>query len=124
MRRANGAFLDIALRNADLIDSVFGADGLRDVPGHQEIEIGLVRLFRVTGEERYLRLARFFLDERGGANGRQIYGHYCQDHAPVTRQSEAVGHAVRAGYMYAGMTDIAAFAASCRVRGGRTRALG
>jgi len=101
-------FLDIALSNADLIDSVFGADGLRDVPGHQEIEIGLIRLFRVTGEQRYLRLARFFLDERGQANGREVYGPYCQDHAPATQQSEAVGHAVRAGYMYAGMTDIAA----------------
>ncbi len=101
-------FLDIALRNADLIDSVFGVDGLRDVPGHQEIEIGLLRLFRVSGDERYLRLARFFLDERGRANGREVYGPYCQDHAPVTQQSEAVGHAVRAGYMYAGMTDIAA----------------
>ena len=103
-------FLDLALRNADLIDSVFGGDGLRDVPGHQEIEIGLVRLFRVTGDARYLRLAQFFLDERGQANGREIYGHYCQDHAPVTEQTEAVGHAVRAGYMYAGMTDIAAIA--------------
>lgn len=101
--------LDLALRNADLIDSIFGVDGLRDVPGHQEIEIGLLRLFRVTGDERYLRLARFFLDERGQANGREVYGSYCQDHAPVTQQSEAVGHAVRAGYMYAGMTDIAAF---------------
>ncbi len=101
-------FLDIALNNADLIDSVFGVDGLRDVPGHQEIEIGLLRLFRVSGDERYLRLARFFLDERGQANGREVYGPYCQDHAPATQQNEAVGHAVRAGYMYAGMTDIAA----------------
>ena len=101
-------FLDVALRNADLIDSVFGVEGLQDVPGHQEIEIGLVRLFRVTGDQRYLRLAKFFLDERGQANGREVYGPYCQDHTLVTRQSEAVGHAVRAGYMYAGMTDIAA----------------
>ncbi len=103
-------FLDIAIKNADLIDSVFGPDGRRDVPGHQEIEIGLIKLFRVTGEARYLRLARFFLDERGQSNGRDVYGHYCQDHAPATRQSEAVGHAVRAAYMYAGMTDIAAIA--------------
>ncbi len=100
--------LDIALKNADLIDSVFGADKLRDVPGHQEIEIGLLRLYRVTGDERYLRLARFFLDERGMANGRQNYGPYVQDHLPVKEQREAVGHAVRAGYMYAAMTDIAA----------------
>ena len=101
-------FLDVALRNADLIDSVFGPDKLRDVPGHQEIEIGLVRLFRATGDDKYLRLAKYFLDERGQANRRKIYGAYCQDHQPVTEQAEAVGHAVRAGYMYAAMTDIAA----------------
>ena len=105
-------FLDIAIKNADLIETVFGPEALRDVPGHQEIELALVRLFRATGQERYLRLAKFLLDERGQANGRQIYGHYCQDHLPVTEQREAVGHAVRAGYMYAGMTDIAAITAA------------
>ena len=109
------SFLEIALKNADLIDSIFGADKLHDVPGHQEIEIGLLRLYRLTGEERYLRLARFFLDERGMANGRQIYGPYVQDHLPVTDQREAVGHAVRAGYMYAAMTDIAAVMRATRI---------
>ncbi len=104
------AFLDIALKNADLIDSVFGADKLRDVPGHQEIELGLARLHGATGDPRYLRLAKFFLDERGQAKRREIYGHYCQDHLPVIEQREAVGHAVRAGYQYAAMTDIAAMA--------------
>ena len=102
------AFLDVALKNADLIDSVFGPDKLRDVPGHQEIEIGLVRLYRAIGNKKYLKLAKFFLDERGRGNGRIVYGPYCQDHLPVTEQAEAVGHAVRAGYMYAGMADIAA----------------
>ena len=102
------AFLDVALANADLIDSVFGPDKLRDVPGHQEIEIGLVALYRVTGDARYLRLARFFLDERGQTKVRELYGPNCQDHLPVIEQREAVGHAVRAGYMYAAMTDIAA----------------
>lgn len=101
-------FLDVALKNADLIDSVFGEGKLRDAPGHQEIEIGLVALYRATGDPRYLRLSKFFLDERGQANGRDLYGPYCQDHLPATEQREAVGHAVRAGYMYAGMTDIAA----------------
>ncbi|MCY3834134.1 MAG: glycoside hydrolase family 127 protein [Chloroflexi bacterium] len=100
--------LDVAIRNADLIDSVFGSDKLRNVPGHQEIETGLARLFRATGDERYLRLAKFFLDERGRANGRELFGSYCQDHRLVTGQREAVGHAVRAAYMYAAMTDIAA----------------
>jgi DUF1680 family protein len=100
--------LDVALRNANLIDSVFGPEGRRDVPGHEEIEIGLVKLSRLTGNERYLRLARFFVDERGRANGRELYGEYCQDHAPLVEQSEAVGHAVRAGYLYSGAADVAA----------------
>lgn len=101
-------FLDICLKNADLIDAVFGEDKLRDVPGHQEIEIGLVRLYRTTGDEKYLALAKFFLDERGQANGRSLYTEYAQDHLPVTQQTEAVGHAVRAAYMYSGMADVAA----------------
>jgi len=108
------ALLDVALKNADLIDDVFGPDKQRDVPGHQEIEIGLVKLYRITGEERYLRLAKFFLDERGHYNnGRQRYGNYgdeayTQDHLPVVEQDEALGHAVRAVYMYTGMADVAA----------------
>lgn len=100
--------LDVAVRLADYIDSVFGPDKKQDVPGHEEIEIGLVKLYRVTGNEKYLKLAKFFLDERGHAHGRKLYGPYCQDHQPVTEQTEAVGHAVRAGYMYCGMADVAA----------------
>lgn len=105
--------LEVALKNADLIDQVFGEeDGQRiDVPGHQEIEIGLVKLYRTTGEQRYLELAQFFLDHRGVPDGRKenrIYGEYWQDHQPVTKQTEAVGHAVRAAYMYSGMADVAA----------------
>jgi hypothetical protein len=107
------ALLDVALKNADLIERVFGPDKRRDVPGHQEIEIGLVKLYRVSGEEKYLRLAKFFLDERGHANGRELYENhshigYMQDHKPVIEQDEAVGHAVRAAYMYTGMADVAA----------------
>jgi DUF1680 family protein len=106
-------FLDIALKNAELIDSVFGPDKKRDVPGHQEVEIGLVKLYRITGEKRYLELAKFFLDERGHARGRELYGNFdnpgvMQDHLPVVEQDEAVGHAVRAVYMYSGMADAAA----------------
>jgi uncharacterized protein len=106
-------FLNIAIKSAELVDSVFGPDKKHDVPGHQEIEIGLVKLYRVTGEERYLRLAKFFLDERGHHNGRTEYRSvdilgYAQDHLPVIEQKEAVGHAVRAVYMYAGMADVAA----------------
>ncbi|MDA0710023.1 MAG: glycoside hydrolase family 127 protein [bacterium] len=104
------AFLDVALRNANLIAATFGVDGIRDVPGHQEIELGLVKLFRATGERKFLALAKFFLDERGCENGRVLSQDAAerQDHAPVTEQSEAVGHAVRAGYMYSAMADVAA----------------
>ncbi|MBI4879841.1 MAG: glycoside hydrolase family 127 protein [Planctomycetes bacterium] len=100
--------LAVALRNADLLCRTFGKDLRCDVPGHQEVEIGLVKLFRLTGERRCLDLAKFFLDMRGRADLRAAWGEYCQDHLPVVEQSEAVGHAVRAGYMYSGMADVAA----------------
>jgi DUF1680 family protein len=107
--RATGkhTLLDIAVKNADLIDRTFGPGKKQDVPGHQEIEIGLVKLYRVTGNEKYLKLAKFFLDQRGHAEGRRLYGKYSQDHKPVIDQNEAVGHAVRAGYMYCAMADVA-----------------
>ncbi len=101
-------FLDVAIKNADLIAGVFGPNKKRDPPGHQIIEMGLVKLYRATGNEKYLKLAKFFLDERGRPHGRRLYGEYSQDHKPVTEQDEAVGHAVRASYMYSGMADIAA----------------
>ncbi|MBA7678898.1 Non-reducing end beta-L-arabinofuranosidase [subsurface metagenome] len=100
--------LDVAIRLADYIDSVFGPDKRHDVSGHEEIEIGLVKLYRVTGDKKYLALAKFFLDERGQSERREIYGEYCQDHKPVVEQDAAVGHAVRAGYLYSGMADVAA----------------
>ena len=100
--------LDVAIKNADLIDSVFGPGKKHDAPGHEEIEIGLSKLYRVTGDEKYLKLAKFFLDQRGNKNDRKIYGAYCQDHELVVDQKEAVGHAVRAGYLYSGMADVAA----------------
>jgi DUF1680 family protein len=100
--------LNVATRLADYIDSVFGPGKRYDVPGHEEIEIGLVKLYGVTGEKRYLALSKFFLDQRGRANGRKLYGPYCQDHKPVVEQDAAVGHAVRAGYLYTGMADVAA----------------
>jgi uncharacterized protein len=103
------SFLDVAAKNADLIDKTFGPGKLQLPPGHQIIEMGLARLYRATGNEKYLQLAKYFLDIRGWeVNGRKLYGPYSQDHKPVTEQDEAVGHAVRATYMYAGMADIAA----------------
>ena len=95
--------LDVALRSADLVASVWCPDGLHIPSGHQEIEIGLVKLSRVTGERRYLDLAKFLLDQRGRGGPAVL----C-DHLPVIQQREALGHAVRAGYMYAAMADVAA----------------
>jgi DUF1680 family protein len=99
--------LDVATRLADYIDSVFGPGKRYNVPGHEEIEIGLVKLYGVTGEKRYLALAKFFLNQRGRADERKLYGQYCQDHKPVIEQDAAVGHAVRAAYLYTGMADVA-----------------
>jgi DUF1680 family protein len=112
-------FLDVALKSADFIASEFGPGKRRGFPGHQEIEIGLVKLYRLTGEEKYLNLAKFFLDERRPELHKEMYSEssafsiynqdwYLQAHEPVIEQDEAVGHAVRATYMYSGMADVAA----------------
>lgn len=119
---AKSSFLDIATKSADLICEVFGTDGKRDVPGHQEIEMGLVKLYQVTDEKKYLNLAIFFLDERGHYHDREenrLFGirGYAQDHLPVIKQDEAVGHSVRAVYMYAAMADVAALSADKRYIG-------
>ncbi|NOY41072.1 MAG: glycoside hydrolase family 127 protein [Planctomycetes bacterium] len=104
------SLLDVAIKNANLICQVFGpGDHQRvGVPGHQEIEIGLIKLYRATGDEKYLKQAKFFLDMRGQTEKRKTFGAQYQDHKPVVEQKEAVGHAVRAGYLYAAMADIAA----------------
>jgi DUF1680 family protein len=108
--RATGkrTLLDVALKNADLLDRTFGPGKRQTPPGHQIVETGLFKLAEATGEARYRTLARFFLDQRGNAGGHVLHGPYNQDHAPVVRQDEAVGHAVRAAYMYSGMVDVAA----------------
>ena len=93
----------MALKNADLIYDEFGWDKRKAAPGHQEIEIGLVKLYIVTGEKKYLDQAKFFLDVRG-PDGEE----YSQSHMKVVDQREAVGHAVRAAYMYTGIADVAA----------------
>jgi uncharacterized protein len=97
------SLLDIALKSADLVNNDFGIGKLRIYPGHQVIEMGLVKLYRITGDRKYLDLAKYFLDIRG-PNGAQ----YNQAHVLPVDQSEAVGHSVRATYMYSGMADIAA----------------
>lgn len=102
--------LHVAIKSADLICKVFGPNpGQKRVPsGHPIVEMALVKLYRVTNDEKYLNLARFFLDETGyGRDGHQL-SEYSQDHKPIKDQDEIVGHAVRAGYLYSGVTDIAA----------------
>ena len=106
--------LDIALKNADLVCSVFGQDKMHVAPGHQVVEMGLVKLYRITGKKEYLTTAKYFIEERGhftyDSKSKDPWknGSYWQDHIPVVDQREAIGHAVRAGYLYAAMADIAA----------------
>ncbi len=96
------SLLDIAARSADLLVNTFGPGKRIAYPGHQIVEMGLVKLYRVTGREQYLKLAKFFLDSRDGGRA------YNQADVPVIQQQEGEGHAVRATYMYSGMADVAA----------------
>jgi DUF1680 family protein len=107
--------LDIALKNADLVCATFGPNKLHVAPGHEVVEMGLVKLYRITGKKEYLETAKYFIDERGHYSGydpnskdQWKNGAYWQDHIPVIEQEEALGHAVRAGYLYAAVADIAA----------------
>ena len=96
--------LDVAIKAADMMDRTFGygPGQIQRVPGHEEIELALCKLYRATGEVRYLKLAKTLLDFRGGGKA------YNQNHLPVTQQDQACGHAVRAGYLYTAMADVAA----------------
>lgn len=105
--------LDAAIKNADLICDVFHENGIVMSPGHAVIEMALVRLYEATGNEKYLKQARFFLECRGRrkhdatSDDLRNNGEYWQDHLPAVQQREAVGHAVRALYFYSAMADIA-----------------
>ncbi|HBF99980.1 MAG TPA: hypothetical protein DDW87_00190, partial [Firmicutes bacterium] len=119
-------FLDVICRYADYIDSVFGTEPekKKGYPGHEEIELALVKLYRVTGEERYLKLAKYFVDERGKqpnyfdleyekTSDKSIFRYpddwdrsYTQSHLPVREQTTAEGHSVRAMYLYTAMADL------------------
>jgi uncharacterized protein len=100
------SLLNIAIKNADLLVKTFGFGKEERFPGHQIVETGLTKMYRITGKKEYLDLAKFFLDVRGP--GKQFSGEYNQSYKKVTDQHEAVGHAVRATYMYTGMADVAA----------------
>lgn len=107
--RATGKrnFLDLAIRYADCVCHEIGegADQVVRVPGHQIAEMALCKLYLVTGDRKYLDQAKFFLDHRGKTEHRDAYN---QSHLPILEQDEAVGHAVRAAYMYSGIADVAA----------------
>lgn len=124
--RATGKrkLLDAMIRYADHIDTVFGPEEgkLHGYPGHEEIELALMKLYEATGEEKYCRLARYFIDQRGQSplffeseqhgvvkkwESFLMKNRYNQTHQPVRKQTEAVGHAVRAVYLYSGMADAA-----------------
>src|SRR5688572_6362559 len=108
------SLLDVAVKAADLLVRTFGPGKRSTWPGHQITEMGLVKMARVTGKPEYLALAKFLLDERGPAplppgekaNPRGL--NYNQAQQRVVEQTEPVGHAVRATYMYSGMADVAA----------------
>jgi uncharacterized protein len=122
-------FLNVAIKAADLLVKTFGPGRRTTWPGHQITEMALVRLYRVTSNEEYLRLAKFLLDERGPgpdpANPTRFPGgeqanprglQYNQAHLKVIEQTEPVGHAVRATYMYSGMADVAALTGDEAIR--------
>jgi DUF1680 family protein len=105
------SFLDVAIKNADLINKVWGPgpEQLKIGAGHQEIELALVKLGQISGDRKYLDLAKFLLDCRGHYQrpGGPAVNEYYANKVPVIELTEAVGHAVRTGYMLSGMTDIA-----------------
>ncbi|WP_297335057.1 glycoside hydrolase family 127 protein [Algoriphagus sp.] len=96
------SLIDIAIKAADRVSEDFGSEKLVSYPGHQIIELALAKLYRATGNQKYLETSEFLLEARKGGS------EYSQSHIPVTEQFEAVGHAVRGVYMYSGMADIAA----------------
>lgn len=110
--RATGSrtLLNICLKSAELLQKDFGDGEQRIAPGHEIIEMGLAKLYRVTGDNRWLNLAEFFLENRGQGQG----GEYSQNQKPVLKQDTAVGHAVRANYLYSGMADYGALSGDPR----------
>jgi DUF1680 family protein len=99
-------FLNVAIKNADLLVRTFGPGKRKIWPGHEIVEMGLAKMYRATGNQRYLDLAKFLIDSRGQEHKQG--GEYWQSHEPVLQQDEAVGHAVRASYLYSGVADVAA----------------
>jgi uncharacterized protein len=99
------ALLDICVKSAELVQKDLGSGQPCIAPGHEVIEMGLAKLYRQTGDRRWLDLAKVFLENRGRGPNKDTYN---QNYKPVVQQTEAVGHAVRANYLYCGMADVAA----------------
>lgn len=99
--------LNVSTKFVDHLLDVFGPGKNMYPPGHQEVELALIKLYHLLGDERYFDLAKFFIDERGNAAGHSLYGTYSQDHVPLIEQDSGVGHAVRACYFYSGAADVA-----------------
>lgn len=117
-------FLNVAIKNADLICKVFGAEEgkIHRPSGHPIVEMALCKLYKVTGKKSYLDMAKYFVEETGRCTDGHRPSEYSQDHKPILQQDEIVGHAVRAGYLYSGVADVAAltgdkdyFDALCRI---------
>ena len=110
--RATGkkTFLNVAIKNADLVCKTFGPDEgqIHRPGGHPIIEMALCKLYKVTGNKKYLEGAKYFVDETGRCTDGHRPSEYSQDHKPILQQDEIVGHAVRAGYLYSGVADVAA----------------
>lgn len=109
--RATGkrTFLNVAIKNADLICRTFGPEEgqIHRPSGHPIVEMALCKLYKVTHDKKYLEMARYFVEETGrGTDGHPLSA-YSQDHMPILQQEEIVGHAVRAGYLYSGVADVA-----------------
>jgi DUF1680 family protein len=124
--RATGkrTFLNVAIKNADLVCKTFGPNEgqIHRPSGHPIVEMALCKLYKVTGNKKYLDMAKYFVEETGrGTDGHRL-SEYSQDHKPILQQDEIVGHAVRAGYLFSGVADVASlthdtayFNALCRI---------
>lgn len=124
--RATGkrTFLNVAIKNADLVCKTFGPKKgqIHRPSGHPIVEMALCKLYKVTGEKKYLDMAKYFIEETGRGTDGHTLSEYSQDHKPILKQDEIVGHAVRAGYLYSGVADVATlthdtayFHALCRI---------
>ncbi len=101
--------LNVAIEVANNLDSVFGPGKRYDISNHEELELALVKLYRATGDRSYVALSKFLVDTRGTrAGGRDLTGWYAQDHRPIKEQQRAIGHCVRATYLYSAVADLAA----------------